>query len=195
MWSPVKSFRKASIAELRCFIWCYPEQAFEQTVELPVAWGAMKLIQHHRNAAYPASENLPASPCTHCRSFKKSQVLRLNHINVICQEYLAVADPWVFYLFVAKIHTNADESQFCAVQAQRHLLYIQYQLHNHVDIWALRYLRSIATQVVIQKLVQVNNKSVAALHHGSFVIGIHHWPISLTKGQQCIKHLLSCYHG
>ena len=35
---------KARDAELWCFLWCAPEQTVEQTVNMPVLWGAMALI-------------------------------------------------------------------------------------------------------------------------------------------------------
>ena len=38
---------KANDVELRCFLWCAPEQMVEQTVELSVIWDAMKFKWRH----------------------------------------------------------------------------------------------------------------------------------------------------
>ena len=40
-WIPLK---RASDAELLCFVWFAPEQTFEQTIEMPVIWDSIALI-------------------------------------------------------------------------------------------------------------------------------------------------------
>ena len=46
--------QKSNDIQLWCSLWSYPEQAVQQTVELPVIWDAMALMGRHWNGRFEA---------------------------------------------------------------------------------------------------------------------------------------------
>ena len=45
------------------------------------------------------------------------------------------------------------------------------------NAWVFRHLKSLATELFVQQLVQVNKEALKAPHYWPFVRGVHRWPV------------------